>query len=172
MAKHSAGVVLYRRTTDHRSSDQPLDHSLDHAVEILLVHPGGPYWAGKDEHGWSIPKGEFDPDTEAAIDAALREFAEELGRPVPPAPPDNPAIILEPFRAGRKTIHAVLMAGDFDADVVESNTVEIEWPPRTGRHIEVPEIDRAAWYRLDDARTRLHKGQAPIVELIVSALVD
>lgn len=164
MATHSAGIVLYRRTDE----TGPLEHS----VEILLVHPGGPFWADKDEHGWSIPKGEFEPDDEAATDAARREFAEELGRPAPDPPADVPEVALEPLRAGRKTIHAVLLAGDFDPEPIAGNTVEIEWPPRSGRHLEVPEIDRAEWYSLAEARTRLHKGQAPIVDLIVSALAD
>jgi predicted NUDIX family NTP pyrophosphohydrolase len=164
MASHSAGIVLYRRT----ASGGPVEQT----VEILLVHPGGPFWANKDEHGWSIPKGEFDPDREPAADAARREFAEELGRPAPTPPADVPDIGLEPLRAGRKTIHAVLLAGDFDPEPIVSNTVEIEWPPRSGQHIEVPEVDRAEWYSLVEARTKLHKGQAPIVDLIVSALAD
>ena len=163
MATHSAGIVLHRPST---GPGPPVER-----VEILLVHPGGPFWANKDDHGWSIPKGEFDPTAESAIDAARREFAEELGRPAPASPDDRPAITLEPFRAGRKTIHAVLIAADFDATEVDSNTVEIEWPPRSGRRIEVPEIDRAEWFPLAEARTKLHKGQAPIVDLIVSALV-
>lgn len=164
MATHSAGIVLYRRT----ASGQPLEQS----VEILLVHPGGPFWANKDEHGWSIPKGEFEPETETVADAARREFVEELGRPAPEPPADVPAIRLEPFRAGRKTIHAVLIAGEFEPEPIESNSVEIEWPPRSGSLINVPEVDRAEWYRLADARSKLHKGQAPIVDLIVSALAD
>lgn len=162
MTTHSAGIVLYRRT----APGEPLERS----VEILLVHPGGPFWANKDEHGWSIPKGEFDPGTEAAADAARREFVEELGRPAPTPPADVPPVILDPLRAGRKTIHGVLVAGDFDPEPIASNTVEIEWPPRSGRRIDVPEVDRAEWYRLDTARTKLHKAQAPIVDLIVSAL--
>lgn len=162
MTTHSAGIVLYRGPVATESIEQ--------SVEILLVHPGGPFWANKDEHGWSIPKGEFDPDREPAVEAARREFAEELGRPAPTPPAGVPEVALDPFRAGRKTIHAVLIAGDFDPEPIVSNTVEIEWPPRSGRHIEVPEIDRAEWCSLAGARTRLHKGQAPIVDLIVSAL--
>ncbi|MDH3303209.1 MAG: NUDIX domain-containing protein [Acidimicrobiia bacterium] len=164
MTAHSAGIVLYRRS----AATEPVEHS----VEILLVHPGGPFWANKDEHGWSIPKGEFDPDAEAAADAARREFAEELGRPAPTPPAEVPEVALDPFRAGRKTIHAVLIAADFEPDPIVSNTVEIEWPPRSGRIVEVPEIDRAEWYSLAEARTRLHKGQAPIVDLIVATLAD
>ncbi len=159
MATHSAGVVLHRRPDPHTGG-----------VEILIVHPGGPFWAGKDEHAWSIPKGEFDPEIESAADAALREFAEELGRPPPHPPAGQPMVELPPFTAGRKVIHAVLIAGDFDAENVSSNTAEIEWPPRSGRRIEIPEVDAARWCPLDEARTKLHKGQGPIVELIAAAL--
>ncbi len=165
MTVHSAGIVLWR--SDPGRSDR---QSTVPPVEILLVHPGGPYWANKDEHGWSIPKGEFDPTTESAMEAARREFAEELGRPAPDPPDSRPAVALEPFKAGRKTIHPVLIFGDFDPADITSNTVTLEWPPRSGRRIDVPEVDRAEWYRLADARTRLHKGQAPIVDLIAEAL--
>lgn len=162
MAVHSAGIVLWRRSNETGPVEQ--------SVEILLVHPGGPFWANKDEHGWSIPKGEFDPGAESTFDAAQREFAEELGRPAPTPPADRPDIALEPFRAGRKTIHAVLVAGDFDCADIISNTVDIEWPPRSGQRIDVPEVDRAQWFPLAEAGNKLHKGQAPIVDLIVEAL--
>ncbi len=172
---HSAGIVLYRPTGHHGlGADDEEGAGTEDGFEILLVHPGGPFWAGKDEHGWSIPKGEFDPGTEPAVEAAHREFAEELGRPVPGfelqdgVDPDG--LVLDPFRAGRKTIHAVLVAGDFDADRIESNTVDIEWPPRSGRVITVPEVDRAAWFSLTEARTKLHKGQIPLVDRVVAAL--
>lgn len=143
-ATHSAGIVLH--------------HRFDGAPRILLVHPGGPFWAGKDEHAWSIPKGEFDPETEDALAAARREFAEELGSPAP----DTEAVALTPLRAGRKTIHAFAMAGDLDPATVVSNSFDMEWPPRSGRMTSFPEVDQAAWFDLDVARTRLHKGQVPL----------
>jgi predicted NUDIX family NTP pyrophosphohydrolase len=137
-------------------------------VEILLVHPGGPFWAGKDEHAWSIPKGEFSPDDpdESAERAAIREFAEELGHPVPP----GPRVALEPFRAGRKTIHAWLVEGDLDVSTVTSNSFEMEWPPRSGRLQSFPEVDRAAWVALHQAPSKLHKGQRPLCRLVEDAL--
>ena len=158
---HSAGVVLYRRSDD--------------TVQIMLVHPGGPFWANKDQHGWSIPKGEFDPTAEDGRSAAWREFAEELGKPVPPPGANantSEAIELPTFRAGRKTIHAWLVDADFDTTEIASNTTEIEWPPRSGRMMTIPEVDRAEWFGLDEARTRLHKGQIPIVDLIEAALTE
>jgi predicted NUDIX family NTP pyrophosphohydrolase len=135
-------------------------------IEILLVHPGGPFWANKDEHGWSIPKGEFDPNVEDSESAARREFHEELGTPAP----SEQARPIPPFRAGRKTIHPWVIAADFDSSTVNSNEIELEWPPRSGRFISVPEVDKAQWFTLDQARTKLHKGQAPIVDLIIDAL--
>lgn len=143
---------------------RPLQSGCD-PVELLLVHPGGPYWAKKDDHGWSIPKGEIDPgeDPEAA---AVREFAEELGHPVPPGPRHQ----LPTFRAGRKTVHAWLIEGDLDAASIVSNDTEIEWPPRSGRTLTIPEVDRAEWVPIEHARSKLHKGQGPIVDLIIAAL--
>ncbi len=155
----SAGVVLFRRSGGD-------DGKPGATVEILLVHPGGPFWAKKDTHGWSIPKGEFDPDTEDAEAAAFREFVEELGRPAPSAS----VVALAPFRAGRKRISAWLVEGEFDAETIESNTFEMEWPPKSGQLQSFPEVDRAAWFTLEDAATKLHKGQLPIIALIDDAI--
>jgi predicted NUDIX family NTP pyrophosphohydrolase len=152
VADHSAGIVLHRARPG--------------GPEILLVHPGGPFWAEKDEHAWSIPKGEYDPGTEDGETAAAREFAEELGRPVP----DGPRRELPPFRAGRKTIRAWLVEGDLDPEGIESNTFELEWPPRSGRLQAFPEVDRAAWFDLETAAARLHKGQVPLCRLVADAL--
>lgn len=149
---HSAGIVLHRPAGDR--------------TEILLVHPGGPFWANKDAHGWSIPKGEFDPDSEDGLDAARREFSEETGHPVP----DAATIELPSFRAGSKTIHSWLVAGDLDVEAIESNRFELEWPPKSGRMQSFPEVDRAAWFDLDVAPTKLHKGQRPICDLVATAL--
>ncbi|MFV0257153.1 MAG: NUDIX domain-containing protein [Acidimicrobiales bacterium] len=143
--------------------------------ELLVVHPGGPYWAGKDEHAWSIPKGEVEdgPDlepTEARLEAtARREFAEELGHPAP----DVMGTVLPRLRIGSgKYLVAFLAAGDLDPTTISSETVEIAWPPRSGRTITIPEVDAAAWVTLDEARTRLHKGQVPLVDLVAAALAD
>lgn len=135
-------------------------------MDLLLVHPGGPFWAGKDKHAWSIPKGEFDPETEDPRSAALREFAEELGCP----PPGGPMVALSPFRAGSKTIWAWLVEGDLDTSTIVSNEFEMEWPPKSGRMQSFPEVDRAAWFPLDQAREQLHKNQTSLVDLVTGAL--
>lgn len=145
----SAGLLLYRRTQD--SADD---------AEILLAHPGGPYWAKKDEHGWSIPKGEID-DGEDPMDAARREFAEEVGHP----PPDGAYQLLVELK-GSKRISIWVLETDFDLSLFGQrpvSTTEIEWPPRSGRRITIPEIDRLSWFSLSEAEVKLHKGQIPIV---------
>lgn len=146
MAKRSAGLLLVRTKAGE--------------LECLLVHPGGPLWARRDAGAWSIPKGELSPD-EDPLDAACREFAEELGR----AAPDGPSIDLGEIRqAGGKVVHAFARYGDFDASRVESNRVEVEWPPRSGRRISVPEIDRAAWFGVDAAHEKLIVAQRIFVD--------
>ena len=154
-SKKSAGLVLHRRNAGG-------------VIEVLLVHPGGPFWAGKDAHAWSIPKGEYD-EGETAESVALREFEEELGSP----PPDGSRLFLGEFgQRGRKRISVWALEADFDATHVVSNTFELEWPPRSGQVREYPEVDKAAWWTLDEARTKLHKGQAPIVDALLSVLDD
>ncbi|MGY1719081.1 NUDIX domain-containing protein [Blastococcus sp. SYSU DS0552] len=140
----SSGVLLYRRTGE--------------AVEVLLGHMGGPFWARKDEGAWSVPKGEHDPAEDAEA-AARREFAEELGCPVP-------AVELHPLGEvrGRKLLAVWAGEGDLDAGAVTSNTFELEWPPRSGRVQEFPEIDRAAWFDLATARVRIVRGQLPFLD--------
>jgi predicted NUDIX family NTP pyrophosphohydrolase len=129
-------------------------------LEVLLVHPGGPIWARRDAGVWSIPKGEYEAD-EAPEAAARREFAEELGV----APPDGPARDLGEItqRAG-KVVRAFALEGDIDTEAVVSNTTEIQWPPRSGRTIEIPEIDRAEWFDLRQAAEKLIPAQAPLLE--------
>jgi predicted NUDIX family NTP pyrophosphohydrolase len=129
-------------------------------LEVLLVHPGGPIWARRDAGVWSIPKGEYEAD-EAPEAAARREFAEELGV----APPDGPARDLGEItqRAG-KVVRAFALEGDLDTEAVVSNTTEIQWPPRSGRTIEIPEIDRAEWFDLRQAAEKLIPAQAPLLE--------
>jgi len=143
----SAGVLLYRR----RGA----------AIEVLLVHPGGPFWARKDDGAWSIPKGEFDAD-EAPVDAARREFAEETG--IALTAPLHP---LTPIAQSRvKTVHVFGAEADIDVTRIVSNTFTLEWPPRSGRMQSFPEIDRAAWFSLDEARTKIVAGQRPLLDAL------
>jgi len=154
MAKQTAGILVYRRRAG--------------AIEVFLAHPGGPFWAKKDAGAWSIPKGEFlDPET--PLDAARREFAEEIGQPVDGG--DGDFIILTPRKPpGGKTIHAFAIEGDVDATKVESNLFEMEWPPHSGKMQSFPEVDRGAWFGIEEARERLHKGQLPILEELIARL--
>ncbi len=142
----SAGVLLWRRGPS--------------GVEVLIGHMGGPFWARKDDAAWSIPKGEYEPGDEP-LAVALREFEEEMGSPVP-------ATDLLPLGAVRQSGGKVLTVwaaeGDLDADAVVSGTFPLEWPPRSGRVQEFPEVDRAAWFGLEEARTRLVAGQVPYLD--------
>jgi predicted NUDIX family NTP pyrophosphohydrolase len=146
MAKRSAGILLYRRAGE--------------GLEVLLVHPGGPFWAKKDLGAWSIPKGEHD-EGEDALAAALREFAEETGTALPPGALADLGTVKQ--RAG-KVIQAWAAEGDLDAAAVRSNTFSMEWPPRSGRTQEFPEIDRAAWFGLAEARERINPAQAAFLD--------
>jgi len=132
-------------------------------LEVLLVHPGGPFWTRKDEGAWSIPKGEFDPDEEPAV-AARREFIEETG--VDPGADLLPLAVIAQSRA--KTVHAFAVEGDLDPAAIASNVFEIEWPPRSGRLQAFPEIDRAQWFGLDDARRKIVTGQRPILDALAA----
>ncbi len=150
----SAGLLLYR----WRAA----------GVELLLVHPGGPFWANKDEGAWSIPKGELDPG-EDEHRAAIREFTEELGVPPPGSEADD--LPLGTARqSAAKTVIVWARRGDFSAVTITSNVIEIEWPPRSGRRISIPEVDRADWCSLDLARSRLVKGQRIFVDRLVEAV--
>lgn len=127
-------------------------------AEILLAHPGGPYWRGKDEAGWSIPKGLADED-EDLLAAAQREFAEELGLSVA-----GPFAALTSCKLpGGKLVHAWLVAADLDLSALRSNLFEIEWPPRSGRMQAFPEVDQAAYFAAEDALRKIHRGQRPIL---------
>lgn len=144
MPETSAGILLHRAGPTGR--------------EVLLVHPGGPFWAKKDEAGWSIPKGLIDPgeDPEAA---ARREFAEEVG-----AVPPGPLVSLGELKlSSNKRLIAFGLEGDFDPAGLVSNSFSMEWPPRSGRQQSFPEIDRAEWYTLAQATGKLHLGQRPLV---------
>jgi predicted NUDIX family NTP pyrophosphohydrolase len=149
MAVRSAGLLLHRRTTAGR--------------EVLIAHMGGPFWARKDEGAWSIPKGEFE-DGEQVLAVALREFTEEIGSPPPPGTP----VELGEFRQpSGKRITAFALEGDIDVSEVRSNEFEIEWPRGSGRMRSFPEIDRAEWMTPDLARTKLVKGQIPVIDVFV-----
>jgi predicted NUDIX family NTP pyrophosphohydrolase len=148
----SGGIVLYRRTAGD--------------LEVLLAHPGGPYFKDRDEGHWTIPKGEPDPD-EAFVDAASREFAEETGLPLP----DGPRLELGAItQKGGKVVHAWAVEGDLRPEMAHSNTIDIEWPPRSGRVQTFPEIDRVAWFGLDEARRRIKEAQIPLLERLDAAL--
>jgi predicted NUDIX family NTP pyrophosphohydrolase len=144
--RRSAGIALYRRT----GSD----------VEVLLGHMGGPYWARKNEGAWTIPKGEVEPG-EDPLAVAHREFEEEIGTPVPA----GSVIDLGEIRqAGGKTVQAWAIEADLDVSTIVSNTFELEWPPGSGRMKTFPEIDRAAWFDLESARSLIVKGQRPLLD--------
>lgn len=127
---------------------------------MLLVHPGGPWWARKDEGAWSIPKGEYAPD-EDPVTAARREFREELGIDVP----EGPLVPLGEVRQrGGKRVVAWTLEGDVDVDLVESNTFEMEWPPGSGRQATFPEVDRAGWFTVDEAARKMNPAQATFLD--------
>ena len=133
----------------------------DGAREVLLVHPGGPFWAKKDAGAWSIPKGEYG-DGEDARACAAREFEEELGTPLPPEA-ELADLGTVKLRSGKEIV-AFGVAGDLDADAIRSNSFMLEWPPRSGRMREFPEVDRAGWFGLDEAREKLNPAQAQLLD--------
>ncbi len=151
MPKVSAGLLLYRV-------------SAAGAIEVLLVHPGGPFWARKDAGAWSIPKGEYDEGDDPAAHAET-EFAEELGLRAPSGPRHD---LGEVRQAGGKRVRAWAVLGDLDARATTSNVFEMEWPPRSGEQRTFPEVDKAAWFSLDEARTKLLTGQLPLLDRLES----
>jgi predicted NUDIX family NTP pyrophosphohydrolase len=153
MPKHSAGLLLFRRA--------------ESGWQVLLAHPGGPFWARKDQGAWSIPKGEL-AEGEDPLEAATREFAEETGQHV-----TGNFIALDPLRQpGGKLIHAWAVEADFDPAQLRSNTFSMEWPPRSGRQASFPEVDRAAWFGLDEARSRILIGQLGFLNALAARLAD
>jgi len=152
--KLSAGILLYRLPDDA-------------SVEVLLVHPGGPFWTNKDAHSWSVPKGEHDAGEDAER-AAVREFAEELGRP----PPAGPRLDLGEIRqSGGKRVRVwAIRAQDFSAADLVSNEFEIEWPPRSGTLQSFPEVDRAEWMQPALARERMVRGQAEFLDRLLDRI--
>ena len=152
MAKRSAGILLYRVRLG--------------ALEVLLVHPGGPFWARRDAGAWSIPKGEYE-DGEDPRACALREFEEETGTALTP----GELVDLGDVRQkGGKAVTAWAAEGDLDADRIRSNTFAMEWPPRSGRMAVFPEIDRAAWFGLEEARDKLVPAQAEFLDRLAKRL--
>jgi len=152
MAKVSAGLLLWRRNGDG-------------VVEVLLGHPGGPFFARKDAGSWSVPKGEYDPGEEP-LAAAYREFTEELGV----EPPAGEPVPLGHAKAGAKVNYVWALEGDVDASAAKSNTFTVEWPPRSGRQQEFPEIDRADWFDLPTARAKIFAAQQPFLDRLAEHL--
>jgi predicted NUDIX family NTP pyrophosphohydrolase len=147
MAKQSAGLLLFRKRD---------------GIEVLLVHPGGPFWAKKDEGAWSIPKGELG-EGEDPLAAARREFEEELGAAV-----SGEFLSLGSIKQpGGKRVHAWAVLGEFDPALVKSNTCRMEWPPKSGREAEFPEVDRAQWFDFESARRKILRGQVELIERLV-----
>jgi predicted NUDIX family NTP pyrophosphohydrolase len=152
-SKRSAALLVYRFDAD----GEP---------EVLIAHMGGPFWARKDDGGWSIPKGEYEP-AEEPLAAARREFEEEMGSP----PPDGPYLELgEARQSSGKIVTTFAVQGDFDPASFASNTFELEWPRGSGRIQEFPEMDRADWFDLEQAAKKLVKGQVPILAALTDAV--
>jgi len=151
--KQSAGLLLFRRR--------------ERSIEVLLVHPGGPYWARKDDGAWSIPKGEVD-ETEDVLAAARREVEEETG-----ARPSGPFISLSPVhQTGGKIVHVWAVESDFDPSSLESNLFEMEWPPKSGKVQSFPEVDRASWFDLETAARKILVSQAVVLQHLQERLTD
>lgn len=151
MAKQSAGLLMFRNT--------------HHGPEVLLVHPGGPFWAKKDEGAWTIPKGE-PAEGEELLDAAQREFSEETGFHADGPFNDLGTIV----QAGGKKVTAWSFEGDCDPAALKSNVCEIEWPPRSKRTIQIPEVDRGAWFPLAEARKRILRSQVLLIDRLEQVL--
>ncbi|CCK31761.1 NUDIX hydrolase [Streptomyces davaonensis JCM 4913] len=148
--KHSAGLLLYRRTGE--------------GLQVLLGHMGGPFFARRGAGAWSVPKGEYEPETETAWDAARREFQEELGL----APPDGDAVPLGEVRqSGGKLVTVWAIEADLDPGTVTPGTFRMEWPPKSGRTEEFPELDRVAWFDLDGAREVIVKAQGAFLDRLL-----
>ncbi|SDS86648.1 Predicted NTP pyrophosphohydrolase, NUDIX family [Mucilaginibacter mallensis] len=145
MPKQSAGILLYRK--------------INNILQIFLVHPGGPFFKNKDEGSWTIPKGEF-LDDEEPLAAAKREFQEETGKRV-----DGDFISLGSIKQkSGKTVYAWAIEGDIDQETIVSNVFDLEWPPRSGKMISIPEVDRADWFDIDIAKQKINPAQVPLIE--------
>lgn len=157
MATRSAGLLLYRLVDDQ-------------AVEVFLAHMGGPLWVKKDDAAWSIPKGEFDPDSETALAAAVREFHEELG--VEPPPPPYAELGTFAYSSGKRVTVFIVDGAGFEASDFTFGEFEMPWPPRSGTLQSFPEVDRAEWMTVDAAHPRLVKGQRPALEALVAHIAQ
>ena|ERR1700733_7749005 len=154
MPKFSAGILLYRRAPD--------------GLEVFLIHPGGPFWAKKD--AWSIPKGEYEADEDPLM-AARREFQEETGSALAVERPAADFLPLGDIRQpSGKQVTAWAVEGDFDPSTLVSNICAIEWPPRSGKQIDIPEADRGAWFTIETARKKIFKGQDELLDRLTAAL--
>ena len=151
MAKQSAGILVYRTRKN--------------ALEVLIVHPGGPFWAKKDQGAWSLPKGEF--EGEDGIAAAKREFQEELGQTPPVGTYQELGTVKN--KSG-KVIHAWTVEGELDVRDIKSNTFSLEWPPKSGKEQEFPEVDKAGWFKLEVASQKLNGAQAAFIERLAEML--
>jgi len=149
--KRSAGILLYKLA--------------DGVLRVLLVHPGGPFWARKDAGAWSIPKGEYAPG-EDALAAAIREFAEETGT----KPEGEFWSLGEIVQKNGKLVTAWACEGEFDPATLLSNFCEIEWPPKSGKRLSIPEVDRADWFTLNEARARINPAQIPLLDRLAAQL--
>jgi predicted NUDIX family NTP pyrophosphohydrolase len=159
--RQSAGILLFRRGDDRAAEP-----------ELLLGHPGGPFFARRDEGHWTIPKGEPDGVDGDLLAVARREFTEETGLVPPASQPDGtpPVSLGTIVQKGGKVVHAWAIEGDLDPADAQSNEFEMEWPPRSGRHQTFPELDRVAWFRPDEARRRLKPTQIPFVDRLIEML--
>lgn len=149
--KQSAGILLYRK--------------INETLEVFLVHPGGPFFKNKDDGSWSIPKGEFLDDEEALV-AARREFEEETGQAI-----DGDFTSLGSIKQkSGKTVHAWAVEGDINHETIFSNTCEVEWPPQSGKKITIPEIDRAGWFGVEEAKKKINPAQAELVDRLTELI--
>jgi len=153
MVSLSAGILLYRRPRG--------------TLEVLLIHPGGPFWRGRDEGAWMIPNGGVE-EGEESLACALREFEEELGT----KPDGDPWPLGRIRQAGGKWVEAYALEGDLDADRIVSNHFSVEYPPKSGRFRSFPEVDRAQWFTMDEARTKMLKSQLPLLDALEAALEE
>ena len=161
VVRQSAGIVLFRRRGPRGER-----------IEVLLAHPGGPFFANRDEGHWTIPKGEPDGPDEDLLAVARREFAEEVGHPAPATRPGGggPITLGSIVQKGGKVVHAWAVEGDLDPAGAHSNEIEIEWPPRSGKRQRFPEIDRVEWFGPIEARRRIKPTQAPLIDRLEEAL--